>query len=75
MNSTNKAFRNDAYAKVTGRTKYTGDIKLPNMLHCVPVYSDYVSAEIISVVTADAEKAEGVVRVITAKDVPGTNVF
>jgi CO/xanthine dehydrogenase Mo-binding subunit len=75
MNSKNKAFRNDAYAKVTGRTKYTGDIKFPNMLHCVPVYSNYVSAKIISVETAEAEKAVGVVRVITAKDVPGTNVF
>lgn len=75
MKNTGKAFRNDAFAKVTGRAKYTGDIKFPNMLHCVPVYSEFVSAKILSIDTSEAERAAGVVKVITAKDVPGVNVF
>lgn len=75
MKEIKKAFRNDAYGKVTGRTKYTDDIKFPFMLHCVPVYSDYVSAKIISIDTSQAECSTGVERVITAKDVPGVKVF
>ena len=71
MNS--KSWRNDAYAKVTGKTKYTDDIKFPFMLHAVPVYSDFVHAKIKNIDTSEAEKSEGVVKVITVKDVPGVN--
>jgi CO/xanthine dehydrogenase Mo-binding subunit len=70
-----KAYRNDAYAKVTGRAKYTDDIKMPFMLYAVPVYSEYVYAEIISIDTSEAENFPEVVKVITHKDVPGTNKF
>lgn len=71
MNS--KSWRNDAYAKVTGKAKYADDIKFPHMLHAVPVYSDFVHAKIKSIDTSSAEKSEGVIRVITAKDIPGVN--
>jgi CO/xanthine dehydrogenase Mo-binding subunit len=71
MNS--KSWRNDAYAKVTGKTKYADDIKFPFMLYAVPVYSDYIHAKINNIDTTKAEKSEGVVKVITAKDVPGVN--
>ena len=67
------AWRNDAVAKVTGKTKYTDDIKVPNALHAVPVYADHVHAVLRSVDATEALTAPGVVRVITAKDVPGTN--
>ncbi|MCX7945104.1 MAG: molybdopterin-dependent oxidoreductase, partial [Deltaproteobacteria bacterium] len=70
-----KAFRNDAYTKVTGRAKYADDLKFHNMLHAVPVYTDHVHARIISIDTSAAEKADKVVRVITHKDVPGKNRF
>lgn len=70
-----KAYRNDAYAKVTGRAKYTNDIKMPFMLYAVPVYSEYVYAGIISIDTSEAENYPGVVKVITHRDVPGTNKF
>ncbi len=71
----NKAWRNDAHAKVTGRAKFTDDLKFARCLHAAPVYSDYVHAKIIRVVTEDAAKAPGVVKVLTACDVPGTNRF
>lgn len=70
-----KAWRNDALAKVTGLARYTDDIKAYGMLHAVPVYTDYVHAEIRSIDTASAADAEGVALVITANDVPGSIAF
>ncbi len=70
-----KCWRNDAYAKVTGRAKFTDDLKFANVLHAVPVYSEFVHARIVSIDTAAAEQATGVVRVLTARDVPGVNRF
>ncbi|MBI5403026.1 MAG: xanthine dehydrogenase family protein [Ignavibacteriae bacterium] len=67
------SWRNDAYAKVTGKVKFADDIKFPQMLHAIPVYSDFVHAKIKNIDTSAAEKSEGVVRVITVKDVPGVN--
>jgi len=68
-----KAWRNDAAAKVTGRASFTDDLKLPGLLHAVPVYSDFVHAKLLAVDTAAAAKSRGVVSVITARDVPGSN--
>ena len=68
-----KGWRNDAYAKVTGKAKYTDDLKFSNVLHAAPVYSDCVHAKIESIMTGDAENYPGVVRVFTARDVPGAN--
>lgn len=75
MNEKQKAWRNDAYAKVTGRAKYTDDLKLHNMLHAAPVYSDFIHARIVRIDTAKAEASPGVVRVLTAKDVPGQTAY
>jgi len=69
-----EAWRNDATAKVTGRTRFTADIKVPGLLHAAPVYSDCVHAEIRGLRTAEAEAAPGVVRVLTAADVLGANL-
>jgi len=66
------AFRNDAAAKVTGRARYADDLKFPGMAHCVPVYSDFVRAEALAVDFREAETIPGVIRVITAMDIPGT---
>ena len=70
-----KVFRNDAYAKVTGKAKYNDDLKFFNMAHAVPVYSDYIHAENLQVDTGAAEKSAGVLKVITAADVPGSIRF
>jgi CO/xanthine dehydrogenase Mo-binding subunit len=69
------AYRNDAYAKVTGRARYADDLKFHGMAHCVPVYSDFVRAEGLSVDPREAESIDGVTRVITARDVPGSVYF
>ena len=70
-----KCWRNDAYAKVTGRAKFTDDLKFANVLHAAPAYSDFVHARIVAIDTTAAAQAAGVVRVLTAKDVPGVNRF
>jgi CO/xanthine dehydrogenase Mo-binding subunit len=72
---TDKAYRNDALAKVTGRAMYTDDYILPGMLHAVPVYSDLPRAKLVSVDASEALKQSGVVAVFTYKDIPGSIRF
>ncbi|MCE1246392.1 MAG: xanthine dehydrogenase family protein molybdopterin-binding subunit [Firmicutes bacterium] len=66
-----KAWRNDAYSKVTGQAEYCDDLKVHGMAHAVPVYSSEVHAEIISIETEEARSFPGVLSVITAGDIPG----
>ncbi len=70
-----KAWRNDARAKVTGQAAYTDDLKLTGMLHAVPVYADHVHARIRRIATDEAGAMPGVVRVVTAGDCPGSVRF
>jgi len=41
------------------------------MLHAALRFSDYPRAKVLSVDTTEAEKMPGVVRIFTAKDIPG----
>jgi len=66
-----KAFRNDAYAKVTGQAKYADDFSFPGMLHMVPVYGDFTAAADVKVSAEKALEVSGCIRVLTAEDVPG----
>jgi CO/xanthine dehydrogenase Mo-binding subunit len=68
-----KSWRNDARAKVTGSIKYTDDLRFPDALYAAPVYSDFVHARLRRVDTEKAQAVPGVVRVLTAKDVTGSN--
>ncbi len=69
------AWRNDAYEKVTGKAKYAGDYFFTDMIHAVPVYSDYVHAEIIKIHVENALRQPGVIAVLTAEDIPGNKLF
>lgn len=66
-----------ALAKVTGLCDYGDDIKLKmpaDTLHLAIVQPRISShAKILSINIAVAEKMEGVVKVVTAKDIKGTN--
>lgn len=64
--------RNDGLEKVTGRARYTGDLKFPNMLYGKILRSPHAHARIINIDTSEAEKLPGVKCIITAKDVPAT---
>jgi CO/xanthine dehydrogenase Mo-binding subunit len=68
------AWRNDAVAKVTGRARYTDDLKVHGALHAVPVHAECVSARVRGIDVSEAAQQPGVVRVITAADVPGSAV-
>lgn len=68
--------RPSAAAKVTGTWDFGADLglQLPeNTLHIKLVQAKVSHANIISIDTAEAEKMPGVHKVITYKDVPGTN--
>src|SRR5215210_2125857 len=66
--------RIDAMGKVTGATKYAGDYTMPNMLHAQVLRSKYPSASIVRVDTTKARALPGVAIVLTAADLPGTQV-
>lgn len=63
--------RIDAYEKVTGRLKFTADMKVDGMLYAKALYSQYPHARIKAIDTGAAEKLPGVHYVATAKDLPG----
>ena len=62
--------RKDAILKVTGRLKFTTDLKLPNMLHAKLLRSPYAHAKVESIDASRAEKMSGVKAVITFYDCP-----
>ena len=62
--------RNDGIEKVTGRTKFTGDLKVPDILHGKILRSPYAHAKITKVDTSNAEESPGVLAVVTHKDSP-----
>lgn len=68
--------RPTALAKVCGLTDYGDDIKLKmpeGTAHLAVVISEVAHAKIISIDTQEAEAMPGVYKVMTAKDVKGTN--
>ncbi|MHA1713996.1 MAG: xanthine dehydrogenase family protein molybdopterin-binding subunit, partial [Candidatus Ranarchaeia archaeon] len=68
---TKKYARPDAIGKVTGATRYCTDMKFEGMLYGAIHQSSHPHAKVLSIDVSDAEKAEGVVRVFTNKDIPG----
>ncbi|HBY57677.1 MAG TPA: xanthine dehydrogenase [Candidatus Atribacteria bacterium] len=67
--------RIDVYEKVTGKAKYGADLNCGSQLYAKTVYSRYPHAKILKIDTKEAEGLEGVIMVITAKDVPGNNIM
>jgi CO/xanthine dehydrogenase Mo-binding subunit len=62
--------RLDALEKVTGKAKYSEDLKLPGMLYAKVLRSPYPHARIVKINTERAEKLAKVRAVITGKDAP-----
>ena len=56
---------------VRGNGRYAADVPLPNQAYAYFVRSPHAAARIISIDTSAAEKAPGVVGVLTAKDMTG----
>lgn len=62
--------RVDAYDKVTGRARYSGDLEFANMLFGGTLYSPYASAKVTRIDVARARAVPGVKAVITFADLP-----
>jgi 4-hydroxybenzoyl-CoA reductase alpha subunit len=60
----------DAVAKVTGVTKFADDLAFPRMLYCKLLRSTEPHATIVRVDTSAAQRLEGVIAVLTGKDLP-----
>jgi 4-hydroxybenzoyl-CoA reductase alpha subunit len=66
-----KALRKlDAVAKVTGQTRFADDLFLPRMLYAKLLRSPHPHARIVRVDTSKAAALEGVVALLTGKDLP-----
>ena len=62
--------RVDAYEKVTGRAKFTDDLILNKCLVARVYHAKIGNGVVKSIDTSEAEALEGVVKVVTFKDVP-----
>lgn len=62
--------RVDGFDKVSGRSVFTDDVKLPGMLHGKIIRSPHARARIVSIDTSGAEALPGVKVVVTARDAP-----
>lgn len=59
--------RQDAADKLTGRTRYAGDLQVVGLLHARLVLSPYAHARIVSIDTSKAEAVPGVKFVYTSE--------
>ena len=71
--SKEELLRVDSLEKVLGKTKYTTDMIDQHVVYLRIVRSPHAHANIRSIDTSAAAKIHGVVRVVTAADVPGAN--
>ncbi|MBT5779489.1 MAG: xanthine dehydrogenase family protein molybdopterin-binding subunit [Rhodospirillaceae bacterium] len=60
---------------VKGQTVYYEDVKVPRMLHLKVHRSSVAHARILDIDTSRAEQSDGVVSVLTYRDVPATKVW
>jgi xanthine dehydrogenase YagR molybdenum-binding subunit len=65
--------RVDGRLKVTGGARYTADIPVDGVAYGAFVYSTIANGRIVSIDTAAAEKAPGVLVVLTHKNMPRMN--
>jgi CO/xanthine dehydrogenase Mo-binding subunit len=65
--------RIDSLAKVTGMAKYPGDFYLPGQLVLKTIFAEKPHAIVKSIDASNSLKLEGVLAVLTAKDVPNNH--
>lgn len=63
--------RYQANRAVLGVRPYIDDMRIEGMLHSALKWSEHPRAKVLAIHTEAAEKVPGVVRVLTAKDIPG----
>jgi aldehyde oxidoreductase len=65
--------RVDAVDKVTGAARYAEDLKMPGLIHAALVRSTLPHARLLGIDPGAALRMTGVLRVLTAADIPGAN--
>ena len=68
-----RVHRVDVEEKVTGTGQYPDDVYLDGMLYGSAVRSQYPRARVLAIHTEEAKALPGVVCVLTAADIPGSN--
>ncbi len=66
--------RLDAWEKVSGQARYVDDLAVPGLLTGLVFRSSHHHALILSLDLSEAEKVEGVISVLTSKDIPGSKI-
>ena len=67
--------RIESRSRVTGEARYTADLKKPGMLWATTARAPHAHARLLDIDYSGALKVPGVVRVLTALDVPGENAY
>lgn len=57
-----------------GERAFVDDMHFDGMLHSALKFSDYPKAKVLKIDTTDALKVDGVVKIFTAKDIPGNHI-
>ena len=65
----------DGIELVTGRAKFTGDMRFPGMVYGYAARASVPAARIKGIDTAAAEAEEGVLLVLKGGDIPGPNII
>lgn len=65
--------KKDTMAKITGQAQFAGDMEFENMLYGAVKRSEVPSAIVKNIDVSKAEALPGVVKVLTYKDIPGSN--
>lgn len=61
----------EAYEMAVGKRLFVNDLKFDGMLHGALCFSDHAKAIVLEIDISEALKLKGVVRIITADDIPG----
>jgi CO/xanthine dehydrogenase Mo-binding subunit len=72
---THSPIKKDAREKVTGAALYTADLPLENCAHGAVLRSPHHHARITRIDTTEAEQFPGVIKILTAADIPGEPIF
>ena len=65
-----RVVREDAWGKVFGQTKFPADVNMPGQIYAVVIRSPHPHAKVLNVNSERVMGLNGVVAVLTAKDVP-----
>lgn len=64
----------EAFETAVGKRKFVNDMHFDGMLYGALRFSDHPKAKILKIDVSEAKKSEGVIRIFTAKDIPGNKI-